>query len=81
MNPHNLIGTVGAIVVSLVVLGGFIAVSVLLFTKSIPPESKDIALVIFGGLNSMAVSVVSYWVGSTIGSQRKDAIISERRDG
>ena len=62
----------GAIIVSIVVLGAFATVAVLLFSKTIPAESKEIALMIFGGLNSMASGVVGYWVGSSIGSARKD---------
>lgn len=62
----------GAIIVSVVVLGAFTVVAVLLFSRTIPAESKEIALMIFGGLNSMASGVVGYWVGSSIGSARKD---------
>jgi hypothetical protein len=80
MRGGHLIGTVGAITVSLAVLGGFVAVSVLLFTRTIPVESKEIALVIFGGLNSMAAAVVSYWVGTTNSSQRKDALLIGERN-
>lgn len=67
----------GAIVVSVIVLGAFGTVAVLLFTRTIPEPSKDLALLMFGGLNSMASAVVGYWIGSSVGSQRKDATISK----
>ena len=67
----------GSIAVSVIVLGGFIAVSVLLFTRTIPAEAKEIALLMFGGLNSMAAGVVGYWCGSSSGSARKDTVISQ----
>lgn len=77
--PSEVIATGGAIIVSVLVLGGFLAVSVLLFTKSIPPESKEIALMLLGGLNSMASGVVGYWVGSSIGSRNKERLLTERQ--
>jgi uncharacterized membrane protein len=73
----DLVALWGSIVVSVLVIAGFTAVAVLLFTKAIPTESKEIALLLFGGLNSMASGVVGYWVGSSVGSSRKDATISK----
>jgi hypothetical protein len=72
---------VGAIVVSALVLGAFGAVSVMLFLHAIPTESKDIANVMFGYLGGMATSVVAFWVGSSLSSQRKDATIADIAKG
>jgi hypothetical protein len=63
---HEYLRTWGSVVVSLFVIIGFITVSVLIFTHTIPELSHDLALVLFGGLNSMATAVVSYWVGSSV---------------
>lgn len=67
----------GAIIVSVIVLTAFASVAGLLFTRTIPEASKEIALLMFGGLNSMASAVVGYWVGSSVGSSRKDDTISK----
>lgn len=67
----------GSIIISVLVMVAFLVVAVLLFSRGIPTESKEIALMIFGGLNSMASGVVGYWVGSSAGSARKDAAISK----
>ena len=77
LSTLGLIAIVGAIIVSIVVLGGFVAVSVMLFSRSIAPESKDIAMIMFGGLNSMAAGIVGFWVGSSIGSSQKNTTISQ----
>lgn len=77
--PSESVGLVGSIIVSVIVLSGFTAVSVLLFTRSIPAESKELALVMFGSLSTMATAVVSYWVGSSLGSHRKDVLLEEGR--
>ncbi len=70
---------IAPVIVSTVVIGGFIIVCSLLFTKIIPAESKDIAQIMFGGLVAMATTVVNYWMGSSSGSQRKDETIADLR--
>jgi hypothetical protein len=79
--PSPSVHIIGAIVVSALVLGAFGAVSVMLFLHTIPTESKDIANVMFGYLGGMATSVVAFWVGSSLSSQRKDATIADIAKG
>lgn len=65
----------GAPVVSLVVLLTFGLVLFLVLTKSIPPGQETTVSLMLGALQTMAVSVVAYWVGSTAGSRAKDDLI------
>ncbi|MBX9944914.1 MAG: YgzB family protein [Reyranella sp.] len=67
----------GAVVVSLLVLAGFGIMLALLFTRTVPPEQKDIAFMLLGSLSGMASAVVSYWVGSSRGSDAKNAMIAQ----
>ena len=70
----------GAPVVSVVVLLTFgVVVSLVLFHQ-VPPGSEAVLNVLLGTLGAMATSVVGYWVGSSIGSVRKDERLA-RRDG
>ena len=68
---------IAPIVVSFIVIGGFILVCSLLFIKVIPTESQQIAQVLFGGLVAMATTVVNYWMGSSSGSLAKDDTINQ----
>jgi len=67
----------GAVVVSLLVLVGFGIMLALLFTRTVPPDQKDIAFMLLGSLSGMASAVVSYWVGSSRGSDAKNAVITQ----
>lgn len=67
----------GAVVVSLLVLMGFGIMLALLFTRTVPPDQKDIAFMLLGSLSGMASAVVSYWVGSSRGSDAKNAVIAQ----
>ncbi len=68
--------SLAAIIVSTIVMSGFIAICVLLFTRALPAESRELANIVFGGLVSMATTVVSYWLGSSAGSAKKDDSIA-----
>ncbi len=63
----------GAPVVSVVVLATFGSVVALTLLRSIPENAAPILNVLLGTLGAMATSVVSYWVGSSAGSARKEA--------
>ncbi len=71
----------GAVLVSVVVLVIFGAVMVLIFVRAIPAGSDTIVNVLLGSLAAMATSVVSYWVGSSAGSARKDDRIAQLVSG
>lgn len=62
----------GALVASAIVLISFGTVMTLTLTRTIPTGSDTILNVLLGSLSAMATSVVSYWVGSSAGSARKD---------
>ena len=62
----------GAPVVSVVVLATFGAVVSLVLFRTVPSGSEAVLNVLLGTLGAMATSVVGYWVGSSVGSVRKD---------
>ena len=62
----------GAPIVSVVVLLTFGAVVALTLFREIPPRSEVMLNVLLGTLGAMATNVVGYWVGSSVGSARKD---------
>lgn len=63
----------GAPVVSVVVLVTFGGVVAMTLTHAMPSGAEPVLNVLMGTLGAMATSVVSYWVGSSAGSARKDA--------
>lgn len=63
----------GAPVVSIIVLLTFGAVMTAALTRTLPTNAEPVLNVLLGTLGAMATSVVSYWVGSSAGSARKDA--------
>jgi hypothetical protein len=77
MKSHETLAMWGAIIVSVLVMAGFGAALALLFLAKLPTEGRDMALLLYGGINSMASAIVGYWVGSSMGSSRKDQTISD----
>jgi hypothetical protein len=71
----------GAPIVSALVLMTFAVVMTLAFTRSLPAGSETILNMLLGSLAAMATSVVSYWVGSSAGSARKDAHLVQLASG
>ena len=63
----------GAPVVSVIVLVTFGAVMGLTLLRTLPENAEPVLNVLLGTLGAMATSVVTYWVGSSAGSARKDA--------
>ena len=59
-------------VISAVVLVTFGAVMAMVLLYGMPAGSETAANMLLGTLAAMATSVVSYWVGSSAGSARKD---------
>lgn len=70
----------GAPIISVVVLVTFGGVVALTLTQAMPVGAEAILNVLMGTLGAMATSVVSYWVGSSAGSARKDARLAARDD-
>lgn len=67
----------GAPVVSVVVLVTFGGVVSLTLLRTIPLGSEAVLNVLLGTLGAMATNVVGYWVGSSVGSARKDDRLAE----
>ena len=65
----------GAPVVSVLVVGMFGAILALISTHAVPAEARDLLNVMLGSLAASFGAVVQYWVGSSAGSQSKDATI------
>jgi hypothetical protein len=63
----------GAIITSFIILNGFVAVAVLLSFKEIPAKSESAALMIFGGLNTLASLAAGYWLGSSSSAAQRPA--------
>lgn len=59
------------VVISVVVLGTFAAVLYVILTSTVPAGSAGLVNVLLGTLATMAVSVVSFWVGSSSDSRVK----------
>lgn len=66
-------------IVSGIVLLIFAAVMTLVLTTGVPAGSETMANMLLGTLAAMATSVVSYWVGSSAGSARKDEHLAQTR--
>lgn len=65
----------GAPLISTLVLGSFGAVLYAVLTKGLPAGSETIATTMLGTLSAMSTAVVSYWVGSSIGSASKNSLL------
>lgn len=70
----------GAPVVSVIVLVAFAGTMALTLLRAIPPGSETVLNVLLGTLAAMATSVVSFWVGSSAGSQRKTDLLAAERE-
>lgn len=65
----------GAAVVSLIVVCGFIVLSLLAMKPEAAGVRSDVVLYLLGAWQSLATSVIAYWVGSSAGSATKDAAL------
>ena len=66
----------GAPVVSAVVMVTFAIVTGFVLLRPIPAESATVVTVLLTTLQTLAVSVVSYWVGSSAGSAEKTRLLA-----
>lgn len=66
----------GAPVVSILVLATFGTVMFLALDHQLPPGNETMLNMLMGSLAAMASSVVAYWVGSSAGSQAKNALLA-----
>lgn len=68
------------LVLSLTVNLLFFGVVGFLMFRTVPPESKDIILLLLGALTAGWKDILGYYFGSSSGSARKDAIIHKLTD-
>lgn len=66
----------GAIIVSITILIGFIMLSFLAMKPDTANVRQEVVLFLLGSWSGLAVTVVGYWVGSTISSKQKDDTIA-----
>lgn len=65
---------IGTVAISIIVLVGFFLAFGMLMFVQFPAESADMLKIMVGFLGGMAVTVVSYWVGSSFSSHAKDDV-------
>lgn len=67
----------GRVLVSIIVVAGFLTVVVLVLTTKMQGNAtSEVLLVLLGALSAAFGQVTSYWVGSSASSSAKDATIS-----
>jgi hypothetical protein len=67
----------GRVIVSVVVVTGFMWILVLILTTKVQgTATSEVQLVMLGALGAAFGQVVSYWVGSSASSSVKDATIN-----
>jgi hypothetical protein len=66
---------IGAVVVSIIVLAGFIVISFLAMKPESVGVNKDVVLFLLGSWSGLAGIAVAYWLGSSAGSADKSAQI------
>ena len=67
----------GAPIISILVLTALGIMVVLSYTVPVPEGAQSIIIGLAETLKVLSVAVVSYWMGSSVGSARKDAIIHD----
>lgn len=67
----------GAPVVSLIVVIGFVVLSLLAMKPEAAGVRSDVVLYLLGAWQSLATAVISYWVGSSAGSASKDVALKQ----
>lgn len=68
----------GRVIVSTVVVAGFIGVTILYLTQKINGAAvPEILSILLGTLATNFTAVVSYWIGSSASSSSKDATIQD----
>lgn len=68
---------IGQIIISMIVTLAFLSVCLAVFFYEIPASSQRLGDTLFGGLLTAFMAIVYFWTGSTSGSQKKDATISD----
>ena len=65
----------GPIILSTVVVVGYLAATTLAMTMALPEESQSLAYLLLGNLGTGFGMVLTYWLGTSLGSQAKTQIM------
>lgn len=79
--PQKLTTLVMPAIVTLLVTWGFFAVTGYLIKFAIPPENKDILLILVGVIAAKFGDTVAFWINSSMGSHNKDKTITNISQG
>lgn len=71
------ISLIGVVVVSVIVVFADCLLTFMLFSAKIPTENKELANIMFGGINLALGMVIQYWIGTTRSSAAKDVTIAD----
>lgn len=72
---------IAPVIVSVIVLGGFAAISFLAMKPELAGVKESVVLFLLGAWSTLAAGVVSYWVGSSSSSAKKDETIQSMSNG
>ena len=67
-------------IISVIVLLGFAGFSFLAMKPELSGVKESVVLFLLGSWSTMAAGVVSYWVGSSASSAKKDDTIAKKDD-
>jgi len=74
---------IGAVIVSIIVVGGFVSVLLMMIVKPMALDNNLTTLlqIMLGVFAAQFAAVVQFWIGSSAGSKSKDAIIGNIAGG
>lgn len=72
---------IAPVIISVIVLVGFSSFSFLAMKPEMAGVKESVVLFLLGAWSTMAAGVVTYWVGSSAGSAKKDETISNITTG
>jgi len=70
-------GSRGSIIVSVFVVLGFMAATIVVMAVPLPAGSQNVAYLLLGALAAGFSQVLNFWLGSSLGSKNKDAIMGK----
>jgi hypothetical protein len=70
----------GGVVVSVVIVAGFVLTTYAVLTNHLSTSDGQFGSVLVGTLAAMATQVANYWLGSSIGSSTKNALLANAQN-
>ena len=70
----------GGVVVSVVIVAGFVLTTYAVLTNHLSTSDGQFGSVLIGTLAAMATQVANYWLGSSIGSSTKNALLASAQN-